>query len=160
MSKEWITKFQEQILEDIASMDNSDSNHVIQNGVLGHFEYKDETKKEVIFVKDFKDNANIRKRKTMKNLHVEDSFFDVKMLTARLEKIKKMNISYAIGVDTSDENCMAYCLSKIIDDRHEILLIKTMSNKNEFNQEVENLSKYFNAVILKDVKDAKQFYNT
>lgn len=55
---------------------------------------------------------------------------------------------YYIGTDTYDKKALCYCLTKKTGDNFEILLSKTMRDKAEFNQEVENLAKYFNAEIF------------
>lgn len=55
---------------------------------------------------------------------------------------------YAMGVDTYDKDALTYCLSRKVDGVVEILLCKTMSDETEFNQEVENLAKYFNADVF------------
>lgn len=62
--------------------------------------------------------------------------------------IKQYN--YVMCVDRYDKNSLAYCFGKKIDGVFEILLTKTMRDrdKTEFNQEVENLAKYFNANVL------------
>jgi hypothetical protein len=55
-------------------------------------------------------------------------------------------------VDTYDEGSLAYCLCRRIDDNADILILlaKTMRNRKEFDLEVKNLSKYFNAKIIKE----------
>lgn len=58
---------------------------------------------------------------------------------------------YIIGVDTYDENANTYCLVRILDENQEVILTKTICDKKEFDKEVENLSKYFDAVIIKEV---------
>ena len=57
---------------------------------------------------------------------------------------------YIIGVDTYDKYIGCYCLIKRVGDSIEVLLSKKMRNSVEFTQEVENLSKYFDAIVLKD----------
>lgn len=69
---------------------------------------------------------------------------------ALLDKLKGQPPSYSIGVDTCDINSLAYCFCKHIDGKTEILLTKTMIHKEQFNEEVENLAKYFNAQIFKN----------
>ena len=57
--------------------------------------------------------------------------------------------TYAIGVyTTKDANC--YTLVKKVKGEIEILLCKTIENKDEFNKEVENLTKYFNATNIRE----------
>jgi len=70
---------------------------------------------------------------------------------ALLDKIKVDAPTYSIGVDTYDENSLAYCFCKHLDGKVEILLAKTMRSKKDFKEEVSNLSKYFNAKIFGEV---------
>lgn len=74
--------------------------------------------------------------------------FDRKLL----DKLKGDKPTYSIGVDTYDKKALAYCLCKTNDGKMEILLAKTMRVEKEFKQEVENLSKYFNATIYGEVE--------
>ena len=57
---------------------------------------------------------------------------------------------YALGVDTYDKNSLAYCLTRKIDGNIEILLCKKMKDEIEFEQEVKNLAKYFNADTFRE----------
>jgi hypothetical protein len=67
-----------------------------------------------------------------------------------LDKITIKHPNYTLGVDTYDKKSFAYCLSsKKVSGEFEVLLCKTMTNEEEFNQEVANLAKYFNADIIK-----------
>lgn len=59
-------------------------------------------------------------------------------------------IKYVMGVDCHDD-IGAYCLMRFIDGKEpEMILSKKKINDVQFEEEVENLSKYFNATILKD----------
>jgi len=69
---------------------------------------------------------------------------------ALLEKATIKQPYYVIGVDTYDKDALAYCLSRKVDGVIEILLCKTMRDEKEFKQEVESLSKYFNADVFRD----------
>lgn len=61
--------------------------------------------------------------------------------------------SYVIGVDTYDKRVNTYCLMRRrIDNSLEIILLKTIRNEKDFNTEVENLSKYFNADIIREAE--------
>lgn len=71
--------------------------------------------------------------------------FDPKLL----ERIKADKPRYTIGIDCYDKDKHSYCLCRIQDKKMEFLLAKTLSPE-EFKEEVENLSKYFNAVIYKN----------
>lgn len=58
---------------------------------------------------------------------------------------------YAIGIDAYDKNNLCYCLSRKIGAVVEILLCKTMSDEDRFKEEVENIAKYFNAEIFREI---------
>jgi hypothetical protein len=75
---------------------------------------------------------------------MNNQFFDITKLPINKEETK-----YYICVDTYDENANAYCLSKMYDKNFDIVLCKTIHDKSEFEMEVENLTKYFNAIPLK-----------
>ena len=68
---------------------------------------------------------------------------------ALLEKAIIKQPEYVIGVDAYDKDALAYCFGRKVDGVFEIMLAKTMRNENEFNQEVENLAKYFNADVFR-----------
>lgn len=68
----------------------------------------------------------------------------------KLDNVIPKEVKYVIGVDTYDENNNAYCLGRIIDEKPEIILVKNIRNKTDFDEEVKNLSKYFNAQIYKE----------
>ena len=65
-----------------------------------------------------------------------------------LEKATTKQPEYAVCVDTYDKEALAYCFVRKVDGVVEIMLAKTMRNGKEFKQEVENLSKYFNAKVF------------
>lgn len=66
-----------------------------------------------------------------------------------LEKATIKQPEYVMGVDTYDKDALAYCFGRKVDGVFEIMLSKTMRDENEFNQEVENLAKYFNADVFR-----------
>ena len=68
---------------------------------------------------------------------------------ALLEKATIKQPDYVIGVDTYDQDALAYCFGRKVDGVFEIMLAKTMRDENEFKQEVENLAKYFNADVFR-----------
>jgi len=68
-----------------------------------------------------------------------------------LDKLKGSAPSYSIGVDTYDKESLAYCLCRHMDGKTEILLVKTMRSKKRFKEEVNNLSRYFNAKVFREV---------
>ncbi len=94
------------------------------------------------------ENQNLdNPQKPQLNIHdVSGSFLFDKAL---LEKPSIKQPYYVMGVDTYDKDALAYCLSRKVDGVIEILLCKTMRDENEFKQEVENLSKYFNADVFR-----------
>lgn len=58
--------------------------------------------------------------------------------------------TFVMGVDTYDPKNLAYCLTKHTDgDFIEVVLSKRMSDKEAFDEEVDNLCKYFDAQLLK-----------
>ena len=65
-----------------------------------------------------------------------------------LDKITVEKPYYCIGVDNYDKKALAYCLSRKVNENVEILLCKTMTNEDDFKNEVNNLSKYFNCDII------------
>jgi hypothetical protein len=56
-----------------------------------------------------------------------------------------------MGVDTSNKDFLSYCLVREIDGLSTVIILNTMNNEDEFQRQVENLSKYFNATIIKEV---------
>jgi len=56
---------------------------------------------------------------------------------------------YFMGVDTYDKKMNAYCLTRRVDGVTEILLSKVIKEENDFEKEVENLAKYFNAKVFR-----------
>ncbi len=67
--------------------------------------------------------------------------FDKKLF----KNINTVNQKYHIGIDTYDKDNLAYCLTRTIDKVTEVLLLKRMKDETAFNEEVDNLAKYFNA---------------
>ena len=65
-----------------------------------------------------------------------------------LDKITVEKPYYCIGVDNYDKRALAYCLSRKVNENVEILLCKTMTNEDDFKNEVNNLSKYLNCDII------------
>ena len=56
---------------------------------------------------------------------------------------------YFMGIDTYDKKMNAYCLTRRFNGITEILLSKVIKDENDFEKEVENLAKYFNAKVLR-----------
>ncbi len=57
---------------------------------------------------------------------------------------------FFIGVDTYNEDNMAYCLARELNGVKEIINIKKMRDKDAFEQEVNNIAKYFEAVVIRE----------
>lgn len=55
---------------------------------------------------------------------------------------------YVIGVDTSEEDNKAYCLMLEISGVKILLLAKSSIDVEDFDAEVNNLIKYFNATLI------------
>lgn len=70
-----------------------------------------------------------------------------KLILNMLEHIRKQE--YIMGIDTYDKETMAYCLGIKKDGFFEVLLAKTMNDEKEFNEEVQNLVKYFDATTVR-----------
>lgn len=69
----------------------------------------------------------------------------VERLLQKFEKLKNNPYKYTIWADTYDDKTHAYCLVRLLSDgTTEVLLSKSMTAGREFQEEVENLSKYFN----------------
>lgn len=66
-----------------------------------------------------------------------------------LIKDKVVEPEYFMGVDTYDKEINSYCLTRRVDGVIEVLLSKEIKDENDFEKEVENLSKYFNAKVLR-----------
>jgi hypothetical protein len=65
--------------------------------------------------------------------------------------IKIEKPQHFIGIDTYDKTNNAYCLSRHWKGTVEILHSKTIRDENEFRDEVANLQKYFDAIILEEI---------
>ena len=57
---------------------------------------------------------------------------------------------YYIGVDKYKGSPSCYCLTRELNGTVDIILIKRSNNEEEFDAEVNNLAKYFNATIIKE----------
>ena len=66
-----------------------------------------------------------------------------------IEKIKDLTPSkYVLGVDTLDDDGNAYCLMRVSGDNKEVILCKSMKKGDDFDSEVNNLARYFNADLV------------
>ena len=64
---------------------------------------------------------------------------------AKIEKQAKDLGEYVIGVDTCSSEVSSVCLAyKNKNNEYTILLAKTEKNRDEFNEMINNLCKYFN----------------
>lgn len=90
----------------------------------------------------------------MKNI---DRIYDPKLIE-EWENFDKPQIFYTLAVDATFDSIKSYCLTRgVVGGKTEILLIKSVKEENversmrsEFEIEVDNLSKYFNARIVGD----------
>jgi hypothetical protein len=88
---------------------------------------------------------------------MEDRLYKSKMID-ELEKYKNSDIIHTIGVDGTFDDIKSYCLTRtVVGEKAEVILTKSVVEKNEeratkseFQIEVENLAKYFNAEIIGD----------
>lgn len=76
--------------------------------------------------------------------------FNQEFVFAHLKKVLLTGLpEYYLGVNASNTH-QAYCLVRKIGDEREIIIIKdqTTETTKDFNQEIENLAKYFNATLI------------
>jgi hypothetical protein len=66
---------------------------------------------------------------------------------AFMHKVEGKPVKFTIGVDAYDLKAPTYCLIKEQDGRIQNVLGKIMKDPAEFNEEVSNLAKYFDAKI-------------
>lgn len=92
-----------------------------------------------------KNNSNTDQEKLINKTEVGRIFLFDKSI---FDKITTKQPYYAMAVDNHNKDALVYCLSRKIDGVVEILLCKTMRDEKEFNNEFENLAKYFNADIF------------
>lgn len=57
--------------------------------------------------------------------------------------------NFIIEIDTASEELHSYCL--MMKNPHVVILTKSIISKDEFDNEVENLIKYFNADTIKEI---------
>jgi hypothetical protein len=58
-------------------------------------------------------------------------------------EIPNPKCKYGLWVDTYNKNQQAFCLIRDVNGAKEVILSKVMKNKEEFVEQVNNLSKYF-----------------
>lgn len=78
----------------------------------------------------------------------KEYIFDNARIQSRLNSIGRL--TYVIAVDTVD--IPTYCLVRSTDENSTVLLLKQIQDVTEFETEVANLSKYFNAEVYGKVK--------
>lgn len=78
------------------------------------------------------------------------NIFNQEKLLTQIELLKLDPPKYYIGVDTYDETESSLCLGYQQGGNFTVLLAKTERNKDSFNEEVNNLMKYFNAVKIEE----------
>jgi hypothetical protein len=81
----------------------------------------------------------------------ESNVFDVKRLSELFENLSVEQPKYFICADTVDKDVSAYCLAKTYNGEFHFILTKRMRSGKEFDEEVANLAKYFNAEFVKEV---------
>ena len=82
-----------------------------------------------------------------------DNVFNRELLKERIKEIGKSKPEYFIGIDTYDSESLTYCLSMKFGESNNIILLKTMRDRQDFDEEVKNLAKYFDAVIIKSITE-------
>ncbi len=75
--------------------------------------------------------------------------FDKQKLDNALNNLKNIGVRYVIGIDHGD-TISSYCLVRFIGDKIDVVLSKTSSDKDDFESEVDNIVKYFNAIKLQE----------
>lgn len=65
-----------------------------------------------------------------------------------VKRFQEKEGAFTIGVDTYDENHLAYCMTKKANGVITVMACKKMTDKAKFKEEVEMLSKMYNGVIL------------
>jgi hypothetical protein len=63
----------------------------------------------------------------------------------------EINCKFIIGVNTYDKDIFAYSLIGVVNGVFEVINSKVLKDKEQFMDEVKNMSKYFNAKIVGDL---------
>lgn len=79
-----------------------------------------------------------------------NSIFPLALVEERIAKLKANPPRYYIGTDTYDKGNYAYSLMVKVGNESRVVLANTRHNEDDFNEEVSNLAKYFNAEIIKE----------
>ena len=80
----------------------------------------------------------------------DKNIFNRQLLEERLKELGKHKPEYFIGIDTYDEENLAYCIVMKHGESSTIVQLKNMVDRVAFDEEVANLAKYFDAVIIKE----------
>lgn len=83
----------------------------------------------------------------MKKIKINNNFTECEILK-HSDNIKCIDIHFILSIDTYDKFNLCYTLSMKSNDIITVLLNKVIHNENEFSNEVQNLSKYFNVKII------------
>ena len=81
----------------------------------------------------------------------KESIFNTKLLEEKLKELGKHKPEYFIGIDTYDAENLAYCMVMKHGKSSTIIQLKKMVDRVTFDEEVANLAKYFDAVIIKEM---------
>lgn len=65
-----------------------------------------------------------------------------------IEKIDFPEVKYVLGVDTLDDDANAYCLMRVSGDNKEVILCKSLKKGDDFDSEINNLARYFDADLV------------
>lgn len=66
------------------------------------------------------------------------------------ELLKTTSVSYVIGVETKFSHHLSYCLARHDSTCTMVILSKALADKEQFLEEVMQLARIFNAVIIEE----------
>lgn len=73
------------------------------------------------------------------------------VILRRIKYLGQNKPRYIIGIDSSEKDNNAYCISRVIGNDMQIIFSKVIKDEKEFEAEVNNLAKYFNAVKIRQI---------
>jgi invasion protein IalB len=77
--------------------------------------------------------------------------FNDELFESKIKELQNIEVEYRIGVSKIDKENFTYCLVRAVDKINiDFLLLKTIKNENEFDFEVHNLQKIFNALVIEE----------
>ena len=79
---------------------------------------------------------------------MSEGVFNKELLELAISTVRR--VDYVIGVDATDKNSQSYCLARVVQGESEIILMNLMTDEKDFEEEVANLTKYFNAKVIRD----------